>query len=98
MAVVQEYRSNECTVLGLAVGAVPTDRFDELHGHMKRKLAESKVAYLGAPPAPLAAALPPTFAAPGIINDAFARICDVSGLESVFVLAASEQVHHFYCS
>jgi hypothetical protein len=47
MAAVQEYRHKKCLVLGLALGDVPLDMFDEVHQYMEKRLPEQDVAYLG---------------------------------------------------
>jgi hypothetical protein len=49
MATVQEYRHKKCGVLGLALGDVPLDMFDEVHQYMEKHLPSHDVAYLGVP-------------------------------------------------
>jgi hypothetical protein len=49
MATVQEYRHKKCVVLGLALGDVPLDMFDEVHQYMAKQLPAQEVAYLGVP-------------------------------------------------
>lgn len=50
MAAVQEYRHKRCSVLGLALGEVPLDTYDEVHRFMKDRLEAQQVTHLGAPP------------------------------------------------
>ena len=50
MAVIQEYRSNDSQVLGVALGSVPRDKFASVHAFMKKQLAGRNVPYLGTSP------------------------------------------------